>query len=402
MANGRLSFSIALNLASQGFKQGAAQVKNALRNIQYQVLGMASALGLGGIGLSNLVSRFIDVARETNRARMALRNISADSAAFGVNMNYLTNLAQQYGQNLNTLTSNFSRFSAASNVAGVGIKEQQEIYSSVTKAITAFGLSGEEANLTFMALGQMMAKGKISSEELRRQMGERIPTAMQAMANAAGVSIQQLDKMLKSGDIYSKDILPKFAKELDKLTGTINLDNLETSVNRLSTAFFKLTEDLRIGEFYKKLVDGATNALSNIQSLLTTFAGVVVGGILSKLIKGYITYSAAAVASHNRVALSAQQSVWRQELALSGLTKAQQRELIKQRTAAMMAFQASEGAAKKFAITAKAALATVKTAFMSIAPMALLMAIGAIVGKIIEARREAAEIRKLNIKQKIK
>lgn len=395
MANGRLSFSIALNLASQGFKQGAAQVKNALRNIQYQVLGMASALGLGGIGLSNLVSRFIDVARETNRARMALRNISADSAAFGVNMNYLTNLAQQYGQNLNTLTSNFSRFSAASNVAGVGIKEQQEIYSSVTKAITAFGLSGEEANLTFMALGQMMAKGKISSEELRRQMGERIPTAMQAMANAAGVSIQQLDKMLKSGDIYSKDILPKFAKELDKLTGTINLDNLETSVNRLSTAFIKLTEDLRIGEFYKKLVDGATNALSNIQSLLTTFAGVVVGGILSKLIKGYITYSAAAVASHNRVALSAQQSVWRQELALSGLTKAQQRELIKQRTAAMMAFQASEGAAKKFAITAKAALATVKTAFMSIAPMALLMAIGAIVGKIIEARREAAEIRKL-------
>ena len=27
-----------------------------------------------------------------------------------------------------------------------------------------------------MALGQMIAKGKISSEELRRQMGERIPT----------------------------------------------------------------------------------------------------------------------------------------------------------------------------------------------------------------------------------
>ena len=201
--------------------------------------------------------------------------------------------------------------------------------------------------------------------------------------------------MLKNGDIYSKDILPKFAKELDKLTGTINLDNLETSVNRLSTAFIKLTEDLRIGEFYKKLVDGATNALSNIQSLLTTFAGVVVGGILSKLIKGYITYSAAAVASHNRVALSAQQSVWRQELALSGLTKAQQRELIKQRTSVMMAFQASEGAAKKFAITANAAWKTVKAAFMSIAPMALLMAIGAIVGKIIEARRESERIKNI-------
>ena len=119
MASGRLSFSIALNLASQGFKQGAAQVKNALRNIQYQVLGMASALGLGGIGLSNLVSRFIDVARETNRARTALRNVSIEASTFGRNMSYLNNLAQQYGQDLNTLTLNFSRFSAASNAAGV-------------------------------------------------------------------------------------------------------------------------------------------------------------------------------------------------------------------------------------------------------------------------------------------
>lgn len=395
MANGRLSFSIALNLASQGFKRGAAQVKNALRNIQYQVLGMASALGLGGIGLSNLVSRFVDVARETNRARMALRNISADSAVFGKNLDYLTRLAQQYGQNLNTLTSNFSRFSAASNAAGVSLEEQQGIYSSVTKAITAFSLSGEEANLTFMALGQMMAKGKISSEELRRQMGERIPTAMQAMANAAGVSIQQLDKMLKNGELYSKDILPKFAKELDKLTGDINVDNLETSVNRLATAFIKLTEDLKIGEFYKKLVDGATNALSKVQGLLSTFVGVVLGGVLSKLIKGYMTYSAAAVAAHNRAALAAKRAVFEQEASLMGLTRKQQVELVKQRMQIFSTYQDGAGVVKKFGITAMTALRGIGTALMSIAPMAVLMVLGAIVGKIIEARKETERMKKL-------
>ena len=93
MASGRLSFSIALNLVTEQFKQGAEQVKKDLRNIQYQVLGMASALGAGAFGISELVSRFVDVARETNRARMALRNISGDAAMFGKNMNYLTNLA---------------------------------------------------------------------------------------------------------------------------------------------------------------------------------------------------------------------------------------------------------------------------------------------------------------------
>lgn len=35
----------------------------------------------------------------------------------------------------------------------------------------------------------MMSKGKVSSEELRLQMGERLPIALQAMAKAAGVSV---------------------------------------------------------------------------------------------------------------------------------------------------------------------------------------------------------------------
>jgi len=59
MASGRLSFSIALNMVTAQFKQGAEQVKNALRNIQYQVLGMASALGAGAFGISELVSIFV-------------------------------------------------------------------------------------------------------------------------------------------------------------------------------------------------------------------------------------------------------------------------------------------------------------------------------------------------------
>ena len=302
MASGRLSFSIALNMVTAQFKQGAEQVKKALRNIQYQVLGMASALGIGGIGLSNLVSRFVDVARETNRARMALRNISGDAAMFGKNMNYLTNLAQQYGQDLNTLTTNFARFSAASNAAGVSLEEQKKIYSSITKAITAFGLGGEEANLTFMALGQMMRKGKISSEELRRQIGERIPIAMQAMANAAGVSIQHLDKMLKNGEIYSKDVLPRFAEELDKLTGSINVDNIETSVNRLKNAFIKLTDDLKIGEYYKKIVDGATRMLSTLQKSFMTFAITIANGIIGgKIFNAFVALRNSVLADNAKI-----------------------------------------------------------------------------------------------------
>ena len=439
MASGRLSFSIALNLATNQFKQGAEQVKNALRNIQYQVLGMASALGLGGIGLSNLVSRFVDVARETNRARMALRNISGEASTFGKNMTYLTDLAAQYGQDLNTLTTNFARFSAASNAAGVGLQEQYKIYSAVTKSVTAFGLSGEEANLTFMALGQMMSKGKISSEELRRQMGERIPIAMQAMASAAGVSIQQLDKMLKNGEIYSKDILPKFADELNKLTGSINVDNIETSVNRLRTAFIKLTEDLKIGEFYKKIVDGATRMLSTLQKSFMTFAITIANGIIGgKIFNAFVALRNSVLADNAKILANKIKAEEQATIATANrvvaekkfneisvlYSKASDEEKLKYYTQYKNAERAQDQMrlretaaikAKEVAVNANAALTTqtvwgaawakvglaIKGAATAawglakaFAPMAILAGLGYIVGKLIEARNAAKELAK--------
>lgn len=440
MASGRLSFSIALNLATNQFKQGAEQVKNALRNIQYQVLGMASALGLGGIGLSNLVSRFVDVARETNRARMALRNISGEASTFGKNMTYLTDLAQQYGQDLNTLTTNFARFSAASNAAGVGLQEQYKIYSAVTKSVTAFGLSGEEANLTFMALGQMMSKGKVSSEELRRQMGERIPIAMQAMANAAGVSIQELDKMLKNGAIYSKDYLGKFADELNKLTGNVNTDNLETSVNRLKNAFIKLTEDLKIGEFYKKIVDGATRMLSTLQKSFMTFAITIANGIIGgKIFNAFVSLRNSVLADNAKILANKIKAEEQATIATANrvvaekkfneisvlYSKASDEEKLKyytqyknaERTQDMMRLRETAAIkAKEVAVNANAALATqtiwsaawgkiwlavkgvglaVGGLIKSFAPMLVIGFLTSIVMKMIEARKEMEKAKNL-------
>ena len=65
----KMNFAIALKMSTDQFKRGANVVKKGLLSIQYQVLGMASALGLGGIGLKNLVSRFVDVARGNHKSK---------------------------------------------------------------------------------------------------------------------------------------------------------------------------------------------------------------------------------------------------------------------------------------------------------------------------------------------
>lgn len=291
---GRLSFSIAINLLTQNFKAGANYVKSAFRSMQMQVLTFAAALGAGGVGLNNLVSRFISVARETNRVTTALKNVSGSAIQYADNMRFLIDMAKKYGLEINALTGNFAKFTAAASVSNMSMVDQRKIFESVSRAVTAFGLSAEDSNGVFLALSQMMSKGKISSEELRLQMGERLPIALQAMAKAAGVSVSGLDKLLKQGRLMSADVLPKFAEALNEMIPNVDTNNLETSVNRLKNIFTELVNSLDIQGKYKAVVDWLTGALDALRGKINgVFAAVAtfLGGKLVASIYGYFKQS---------------------------------------------------------------------------------------------------------------
>ena len=143
---GRLSFSIAINLLTENFKRGTNQVKAAFRSMQMQILTFAAALGAGGIGLTNLVSRFINVARETNRVTTALKNVSGTMSQYADNQKYLLDLAKKYGLEINSLTANYAKFTAAASISGMSMIDQRKVFESVSRACTAFGMSADDSN----------------------------------------------------------------------------------------------------------------------------------------------------------------------------------------------------------------------------------------------------------------
>ena len=279
MAN-NLSFSVRLELLAEKFKQQAESAKGALRGIQFQAIAMAGALGAGVTSLSSLLSSLVNTAREAGRARTILRNISTDAREYSRSLKFLTDLTDKYGTDLIGTTEAFAKFKAAATPAGIALAEQERIFSNISKAMASFGISGGEASLTMMAITQMMSKGKISSEELRRQLGERMPVAMQAMANAAGVSMAQLDKLLKEGKLRSADIMGKFSDELAKLSGDTSTDNLESSLGRLKNAFTDLADSLHIYDNFKALVDKVKEALDYIKTHLSNLY-IWAGGLLA-------------------------------------------------------------------------------------------------------------------------
>lgn len=375
---GRLSFSIAINFLTENFRKGTNQVKAGFQAMQAQILTFAAALGVGGIGLSNLVTRFIEVAKETNRVTTALKNVSGSMSKFADNQRYLLDLAKKYGLEINALTGNYAKFTAAASISGMSMQEQRKIFESLSRATTAFGMSAEDSNGVFLALSQMMSKGKISSEELRLQMGERLPIALQAMAKAAGTSVAGLDKLLKEGKLLSADVLPRFADALNEMLPNVDTDNLETSLNRLKNAFTGLVNKSDVQSKYKSIIDWLTGyiqtAADNIQSLITyvvtAISVLVTSRLVNKLIISFQKTELAAKAAARRAAKAAGQSfdevAWRSQKATS--------------TMRMM-----------FANAAK----SIKTALVSIAPTAVIAAIGAIVAKLVVMYQEAKRIKNL-------
>ena len=171
---------------------------------------------------------------------------------------FLLETSRKYGLYINDLTANYSKFTAAANMAGMSMDEQQKIFEALSRATVNYGLSADESNGVFLALSQMMGKGTIQAQELKLQMGEKLPVALAAMAKAADTSVAGMMKMMEQGKLTTA-VLPKFADELNNLTQNANLDNIETSFNKLKNKFKELTDALNVSGIYKGLLDQTNN-----------------------------------------------------------------------------------------------------------------------------------------------
>lgn len=281
---GKLSFSIAINLLTENFKKGSSSVKNAFRSIQAQILTFAAAMGFAGVSLSNFFSQLIQVARETSKAVTALKNVSGSTAQFADNLRYTTQLAQKYGVYVNDLTSNYAKFTAAASIAGMTMADQRKLFESLSRTAAGFGMSADDTNGMFLAVTQMMGKGKIQAEELRGQLGERLPIAMQAMAKAAGTTVAGLDSIMKKGQLLSAEVLPKFADALNEMLPNVDTDNIETSLNRLKNAFQEFTQNTGIQDAYKSFIDGVTSFVNYAKDKISTLVTFVISIVSGKLL----------------------------------------------------------------------------------------------------------------------
>jgi len=252
---------------------------NALGRVFNSVKSLISAFGvLAGVQLfANVIKNSYDLIKVFDSLTFAMETVFKTQFKVAQSQSFLISLNKQFGAGLLTTTNRWIKFRAAAEQSGLSLKSTQDIFRSMTKASAVLGLQTDELRGVYLALEQMLSKGKITTEELRRQLGERLPGAMGIMAASMGKTIPELDKMLKKGQVLSAEVLPGFAKAVEAAFGTETLDRIDTVVageNRMISAWQLLIKtitegDSAVNSFFKNTLEGLTKGIE----LLTYFAG---------------------------------------------------------------------------------------------------------------------------------
>lgn len=237
--------------------------------------GIGAAINL----VMNTFSSIIDVTKKLDSLGFSIKTIITDTFELAQTQNYLSDIIQNYGTDLVDTTNAYIKFRAAVGTSNISVKEGQQIFNSMSKASAVLGLTQEKTNLVYLALEQMLSKGLISSEELRRQMGEQMPVAMQAMAKAFQIATKQGDgsvatllKFMKQGKVISDEVLPEFARQVEKALGIESVTKVNTLVaaqERLNTSWANFVEILKAAKPLITAYNSLSGALQNITKTIT-------------------------------------------------------------------------------------------------------------------------------------
>ena len=304
MARGNMSFRTAFTLDAKQFNNGVKQIQTSLKGLKSSFLDFSSAIGLG-LGMTSLVSNLKETAVKMSVAQQTLQNVSKSTTEYEgtlghanitlnryqENLKFVKELSQKYGQDLIALTHEYAQFTAAADGCGMSLENQRVLYEALVRAAATFHMSEDKTSDMMIAVTQMMSKGKITAEELRRQLGNHLPGAFNLMAKAAGVSTGQLEKMMKDGNAIATELLPKFAIELNKLTKDAHFESLQMSLNQFKNAWYGLTEATNFEKMFTNWVDAGVNSLNFLADHFKSFRNmlltIILSGGINKLAKGF-------------------------------------------------------------------------------------------------------------------
>ncbi len=178
--------------------------------------------------------------------RKALRLVIADNDRYAKSQEFLTRKSKELAIPQDVIVRQFTSLTASVKGAGKSVSDAEKVFESIAAGIRGTGGSLEDMKAAMRATSQVFSKGKVSAEELRQQIGERLPGAFTIFAESIGKTPAQLDKMLEQGQVTLDDFMT-FADDLTERYGKNAIAlaaSSEAAGDRLATSMSELKDTI--------------------------------------------------------------------------------------------------------------------------------------------------------------
>lgn len=149
--------------------------------------------------LTSLPGEAFNAAKALGTYKNQLQAVTSATGTFSNSLAFVDNLAQRFNVPLESARQGFVKLYASMQPAGFSQKQIEGLFTGVSQATAAFGLSADKVDRVNYAFAQMASKGQIMSEELKGQLGDVLPGALSLFAEAAKMSIPEFSKAMEDG-----------------------------------------------------------------------------------------------------------------------------------------------------------------------------------------------------------
>ncbi|MCD6706847.1 MAG: tape measure protein [Thiobacillus sp.] len=268
-AKSKAAFNDALT-AARNFGRGGASAAQGfggqLKSLALQALGVTAAIkGIGAVVDTGIASQRLDAKFQFAAA--------GDTAQAASDLAFVRAESDRLALSLPEAADGFSKLASSTMGTQVEGEKTRKIFTGISSAMRVLGAPTYQVERAFNAVTQAISKGNLQAEEIRGQLGESIPGAFRIMANALGMTMEELDDNLKKGAVNGAEAMVKFAAELERLSqaGLLTATNsFQAQMVRLSNTLFDFRDMIADAGLLDALGDQITGLTEKLREMADT------------------------------------------------------------------------------------------------------------------------------------
>jgi tape measure domain-containing protein len=251
---------------------------------------VGAAIGAQVGGVRQALGGTAEYAASLAKLRIALKGVTTSQQDYENALAFITESTRRFAIPQEIVTRQFTKLQASVQGAGGNLEDTKTAFNGIVAATRATGGSLQDIDSALTATAQVFSKGKVSAEELRQQIGERLPGAFTLFAASMGKTPQELDKALENGEVSLLDF-QRFAESIFKKygeTAKVIASSPEAAGDRLAVALSEMQEAVGriltpIGSAFQEVFRGIVETITAAATALDNFLGISEGAKIERL-----------------------------------------------------------------------------------------------------------------------